>query len=284
MERRTAGVNAGARAARGLGVVAPEMRGAIGEVIFMAIRIGAVDVRVLPHGEKHGRVLREFDGLEPGKAFVLVSDHEPRGLLAELQATRSRQFEWNVVETGPEVYRIEIERRTSSSSRDVSEYLGRDHDRLDAILEDALRRAAGGDVAGARASFGEFASGLVHHIKAEENVLFPAFEQLTGMRGGPVVVMHHEHRMIGRLLETGKAALAADDPKAFASAVAELVSVLGPHNAKEEGVLYPMTDGSLAGERDRDDLVRALQAQSSQDSCGCCSHAQAPGRRLGVVS
>jgi uncharacterized protein (DUF2249 family) len=54
----------------------------------MSTRISVVDVRPLPHGQKHVRVFGEFERLEPGEAFVLVSDHEPRGLLAEFQAKR----------------------------------------------------------------------------------------------------------------------------------------------------------------------------------------------------
>lgn len=252
----------------------------------MATRINVLDVRSLPHGQKHPRVFQEFDRLSPGEAFVLVSDHEPRGLLAELAAKRSRAYEWNVIEMGPDVFRIEIERRASAASRDVSELLGRDHDRLDAILETTKALAAKGDAAGARASFAEFAAGLVHHIQMEENVLFPAFEEVTGFREGPTVVMRTEHRMIGRVLEEGKAALAANDTKGFLGAAAELVSVLGPHNEKEEAVVYPMTDDHLAGERARDDLVLALQSQSCEGPCGCCSQgpeSPARGRRLGVV-
>ncbi len=252
----------------------------------MATRIGSLDVRPLPHGEKHSRVFRFFDGLKPGEAFVLVSDHEPRGLLSEFQGKRPGLYEWNVIELGPEVFRIELERRAAAGSRDVSEFLGRDHDRLDAILEDAKGRVAAGDLVGAQVAFDEFSAGLIHHIQMEENILFPAFEEVTGVQGGPTVVMRTEHRMIGRVLEEGKAALAAKDGKGFLSAAAELVSVLGPHNQKEENVLYPMTDEHLRGERERDELVRALQAQSCEGSCGCCSHGQpspVQGRRLGVV-
>lgn len=252
----------------------------------MATRTGVVDVRPLPHGEKHSRVFREFDGLKDGEAFVLVSDHEPRGLLAEFQAKRANTYEWNVIDMG-DPFRVEIEKRAKVASREVSEFLGRDHDRLDTLLEAARRAAVAGDVATAAGSFTEFAAGLVHHIQAEENVLFPTFEKVTGMEGGPTAVMRSEHRMIGRLIEEAKAALTERDGKRFLTAASELVSVLGPHNQKEEHVLYPLTDERIGAERERDELVRALQAQSCDSSCGCCSHerasAAAPGRRLGVV-
>ena len=39
-----------------------------------------------------------------------------------------------------------------------------------------------------------------------------------------------------------------------------LRDTLGPHNIKEENVLYPMTDGVVGGEPARDQLVRRMQA------------------------
>jgi iron-sulfur cluster repair protein YtfE (RIC family) len=40
----------------------------------------------------------------------------------------------------------------------------------------------------------------------------------------------------------------------------ELRSTIGPHNMKEEHILYPMVDGQAGDARGRDDLVRRLQA------------------------
>jgi len=251
----------------------------------MARRTGVLDVRTSSPSERHAQAIAKFDALESGQAFVLVSDHEPRGLLGELQATRPRAFEWNVIGVGPDGFRVEIERR-ADDPRDVSEFLGRDHDRLDAILEEAKKHATGGDFKHARACFGEFVAGLIHHIQMEENVLFPMFEKVTGFTAGPTVVMRAEHRTIGQLLEQAETALGADDRQSFLNAAAELVSVLGRHNQKEESVLYPMTDRSLPGDPEREELVRALQASSCEGPCGCCSSApesRASGRRLGVV-
>lgn len=249
-------------------------------------RTGVVDVRPLPHGEKHAQVFQKFDTLAPGEAFVLVSDHEPLGLLRELQSRRPRGFEWNVLERGPEAFRIEIERRASETPRNVTEFLGRDHDGLDAIFAEARRLADGGACAEARATFQEFAHGLIRHIAAEENALFPAFENATGMQSGPTMVMRVEHRQIGGLLEDATAAIAANDAGRFAKKAAELQVVLAGHNEKEEGILYATMDLCLAGERERDEFVHVLQAQSALSGCGCCSSGHgkpaAPGRRLEI--
>lgn len=252
----------------------------------MTDRAAVLDVRPLPHDEKHGQAFRFFDALAPGEAFVLVSDHEPLGLLREFQARRACGFEWNVLERGPETFRIQIERRSSATPRDVSEFLGRDHDRLDAIFSRARQLAdsrAGGE---ARTAFQEFSHGLIRHISMEENLLFPAFERATGGRCGPTTVLQSEHRQIGRLLEEATAALSAGDARRFGALAADLHGLLSGHNESEEAVVYPVMDRSLAGERERDDLVRLLQGQSALAGCGCCSSAQSKpattGRRLEI--
>ena len=47
----------------------------------------------------------------------------------------------------------------------------------------------------------EFTCGLSRHINVEEGVLFPTFEQMTGMTTGPTTVMRSEHVEIRRLME-----------------------------------------------------------------------------------
>src|SRR5690606_25875152 len=37
-----------------------------------------LDIRVVPPSEKHPTIFRTFDSLEPGQAFTLINDHDPR--------------------------------------------------------------------------------------------------------------------------------------------------------------------------------------------------------------
>ena len=155
--------------------------------------------------------------------------------------------------------RIEIRRRPAAAERTVSDYLEYDHRRLDSILPAVLQDIDNGDCAGAAARFAEFACGLNHHIEAEEQILFPSFEERTGMRTGPTMVMRAEHVEIRRAMRQVGDALAAGDSQNARSALAGLVDALSEHNMKEEHVLYPMTDEANApGERDA--LVKKMQA------------------------
>jgi hemerythrin-like domain-containing protein len=98
----------------------------------------------------------------------------------------------------------------------------------------------------------------------EEDILFPAFEEKSGMRGtGPTAVMRSEHQEIQALLERIMAALArAEDSTAALQAVRgpadALYAFLQSHDHKEENVLYPMSDQMLE-EREREDLVCKMQ-------------------------
>lgn len=122
----------------------------------------------------------------------------------------------------------------------ISDHYGDDHDRLDELfrrfqtLKDSDREAAVG-------AFREFHAGLERHIVWEEEILFPAFESKTGMTEGPTRVMRWEHEQIREFLGAIAARLAAGDDNTGGHE-AGLLAVLGPHNEKEEGILYPMID------------------------------------------
>lgn len=220
-----------------------------------------MDVREMQGPNHCEAVVAAFDALAPGEALVVVSGHVPRRLLGRLQEERKGQFEWSPLEGGPERYRTEIVRRPAEAGtlRGVNEALAWDHDRLEEVEARAFGHFEAGDSAAARETWAEFSFGLRRHIGFEEAILFPAFEQGTGMSpdAGPTAVMRHEHRRIEELLDAiGSALAGAGAPQPLR---AELHRVLGEHNMKEEQILYPMTDNCLQAE-DRDALVARIQA------------------------
>jgi uncharacterized protein (DUF2249 family)/hemerythrin superfamily protein len=219
-----------------------------------------LDTRTLPAPDRCNTVFSTVDSLAPGDALVVLTDHAPRSLLRHLQSDRAGVFEWSPLEEGPPVWRTEITRRRAEpgSLRGVTEALSWDHDRLDEIEKRAFEAFGGGDTAGAISAWKEFVHGLKRHIRFEEEILFPAFEEKTGVppAAGPTAVMRVEHRQIQGLLDAIAAALeGATDALPLR---ARLHRVLGDHNMKEERVLYPATDQTL-DEEGRDALVRRIQ-------------------------
>ena len=67
-----------------------------------------VDVRTIPPRDRHPLIFQTFDGLEPGAAFVLINDHEPRPLYYQFLHERADQFSWTYLEEGPEIWRAQI--------------------------------------------------------------------------------------------------------------------------------------------------------------------------------
>jgi iron-sulfur cluster repair protein YtfE (RIC family) len=133
-----------------------------------------------------------------------------------------------------------VEDGITEACNSVTGLLCRDHRRLDSILADAKRCLAAGDLPRASARFAEFRDGLEHHIAAEEEILFPAFEAFTGGDGGgPTHVMRMEHAEIQRLMAEVASNLEHGDGERHATPLAALTARIYAHNGKEERILYP---------------------------------------------
>jgi iron-sulfur cluster repair protein YtfE (RIC family) len=111
-----------------------------------------------------------------------------------------------------------------------------------AAAEDAARK---GDWTACAAAYGKFRTELLAHFGVEEDVLFPAFEQRTGMTGGPTQVMRGEHAQMRDLVKQMDEALAQKNPDGFGGAAETLLVMMQQHNMKEENILYPMIDQAM---------------------------------------
>lgn len=142
----------------------------------------------------------------------------------------------------------------------VTSYLSWDHARLDRALAGAREHLRAERMGAARQSFDEYARGLERHMRVEEDLVFPVFEELSGLSGGPVAVMRDEHRSIRLALAMMRDGLERDDTQGFGAGVRFLQSILPEHNAKEEHVLYPTTDRLLTPSA-RATLARRLERE-----------------------
>lgn len=128
----------------------------------------------------------------------------------------------------------------------LQQFLQQDHRACDDLFAAAEQVACSGALAPAMDSFRRFRQAVLRHFSAEEEVLFPAFEDATGMRMGPTQVMRMEHEQMRVMLEAAAAALAGGDSDGFLGQVDSLLISMQQHNMKEENVLYPMCDQHLA--------------------------------------
>jgi len=128
----------------------------------------------------------------------------------------------------------------------IRELMSHDHRQCDELFV-AVEVAVGDRAWDASvAAFDRFGKAMLSHFKAEESVLFPAFEERTGMRMGPTQVMRGEHAQMRELIEAAEAALSARDASDYSGYAETLLIMMQQHNMKEENVLYPMCDQHLS--------------------------------------
>lgn len=140
----------------------------------------------------------------------------------------------------------------------ISTYLSDDHRHCDEHFSSAENAVAEQQWPKATAYFGQFKRAMQIHFEREESILFPAFEAHTGMKMGPTQIMRAEHADMNDLLEQMQASLAAQQQERFLGQSETLLMLMQQHNIKEEQILYPMSDRTLAAEAET--LVAAMLA------------------------
>ena len=155
-----------------------------------------------------------------------------------------------------------------SEQKTISEFYEQDHDRLDELFK-TFQKMKRSDFTKAKEAFKEFKFGLQRHIVWEEDVLFPLWEEKTGMsEGGPTSVMRAEHRQIGQQLEAIHGKVADQNPDSDQEEQA-LLDLLGSHNMKEERVLYPAID-QLTSAEERETVFQNMKNIPEERYKLCC--------------
>jgi iron-sulfur cluster repair protein YtfE (RIC family) len=131
------------------------------------------------------------------------------------------------------------------------------HRYCDRVFEEAAAAAAAEDWEAFKRHLAAVSDALNLHIAFEEDELFPAFEEASGLHGGPTEVMRAEHEEMRELLAALGSASPQVDPEGCRAELEQLQAMLQEHNVKEEGVLYPACEQLLAG---RTELQAGAQA------------------------
>ena len=70
-----------------------------------------IAVRTIQPRERHPKIFAMANALAVGESFVIVNDHDPRPLHYQLQAEYPGQFSWTYLESGPDVWRVQLGRQ-----------------------------------------------------------------------------------------------------------------------------------------------------------------------------
>lgn len=141
-----------------------------------------------------------------------------------------------------------------------STYMGDDHQRCDQLFANAEAAVESGDWNLAREAHQVFLAAMNRHFAMEEETLFPAFESASGNSMGPTSVMRHEHEQMRGLFEQMTEALNEQQVDDYLGIAETLLILMQQHNAKEEQILYPMTDRTLAAQQET--LLQVMQART----------------------
>ncbi len=140
----------------------------------------------------------------------------------------------------------------------ISSYMESEHQACDTFFADSEQAVSEQNWEQAQKGFDAFHRAIMHHFVMEEEVLFPAVEEIAGSGMGPTQVMRMEHEQMRGLFAEMEQALAARDADGFLGAAETLLILMQQHNAKEEQIVYPMSDQLLASRLE--DVLARMQA------------------------
>ena len=216
-----------------------------------------LDADALGPAELPGQVLLEFGSLAAGESVFVSAGRPLRDVLAALQEQRDGEFEWTVLQDGPDRFRVEVRRRSRSGGLTIRDVLNADHERIDRLAGKVAELLEGPSTAETARRLEELACGVERHFAQEENVLFATIERASSAAPAHLEVLRREHAVIRGLIHGLRESFAQRHPSDAQVASATLRLELRRHARKELWILYPLLD-EIAGEN-RTDLLRAMQ-------------------------
>ena len=133
----------------------------------------------------------------------------------------------------------------------IKEFMTKDHRDCDDTFAAMEQKAHSESVTAAKSLYEQMAEEMEHHFQMEERVLFPTFEEKTGMTQGPTQMMRMEHSQMRQLIKEIGEAVANDDKERFFGLTETMMIMLQQHNMKEEQMLYTMVQQHLDAETDQ---------------------------------
>lgn len=137
----------------------------------------------------------------------------------------------------------------SDTSLSLQQFFALDHRQCDEKWAEVEAAVQADDVELAKEAWRTFQGRMLRHLRMEEEVMFPAFEQASGMtQGGPTFVMRSEHEQMRGLIEQMGTAADANDYDELVDLGDTLLMLIQQHNQKEEQMLYPMAERALTSD------------------------------------
>ncbi|MGB5966214.1 MAG: hemerythrin domain-containing protein [Sulfurimonadaceae bacterium] len=144
----------------------------------------------------------------------------------------------------------------------IKEYMTKDHRHCDDTFAAMEQKANSEGLAAAKELYSQMAEEIEHHFQMEERVIFPAFEEKTGMTQGPTQMMRMEHTQMRSLIEEIGEAIASDNKERFFGLTETMMIMVQQHNMKEEQMLYTMVQQHLSA--DAEQIIMMMESMITQ--------------------
>ncbi len=144
----------------------------------------------------------------------------------------------------------------------IKEFMTKDHRHCDDTFAAMEQKANSEGLAAAKELYNKMAEEMEHHFQMEERVIFPAFEEKTGMTEGPTQMMRMEHTQMRSLIKEIGEALDEDNKDRFFGLTETMMIMVQQHNMKEEQMLYTMVQQHLSG--DEEQIMMMMESMITQ--------------------
>lgn len=146
----------------------------------------------------------------------------------------------------------------------TSNWLLHDHERYDEALAKCQEVADEGHWDCALKIYQQFVDELKLHMRMEDEVLYPFYEDQYGDPEGEIAYLYTEHDNIARLLHDLAFVIERKDFEHFRDSLKPLQKALNLHNENEEPLFLAMEDHSIL--KQRDEIIKRMNAM--QDEMG----------------
>ncbi|WP_018950392.1 hemerythrin domain-containing protein [Thioalkalivibrio sp. ALMg11] len=201
----------------------------------------------------HTRAYYTLRELRSGQVFEVWLDQEPKMLMDAVSLQLRHAIHWQVLEDGPPLWKLSVQRREDVAPVDLVDLLERDHLRIDRLFASALHKVNAGDLEGAAPDFHAYVDGLRRHVEVENELIVPLLDLPRSPNGqDPTSIMLREHDEIleqTAMLEH-EFSEGVDEAWAVAPFFALISGALAKHEGREEQNLFPHWSRALREQPD----------------------------------